>query len=157
MCVKSCLEEQILPYITLFLHLPFKSKSLYTSGEVKKTKTWDQTTLQWYEHIYSILLYLLCTNTCSYRDTLFMAIPGIFKHASLLLSEEAGDWLREFLWPMWNSSTCKSLARTHTGTHRHTPTHTTHSIYCELHISNYENSIREPMPLQDFVFILHMK
>lgn len=59
-------------------------------------------------------------------ETLFMVIPSIVKHASLLLTEEAGDWLRKgraILWPMWNSSTHKNLACTcqHAQTHRRTP------------------------------------
>lgn len=83
-------------------------------------------------------LHLVWTTHAVAGTQLFMAIPGIFRPASLLLKEEAGDWLRErvsILWPMWNSSArISSLAQE--GTHRHTQTHTTHSPDSDEHFYN---------------------
>ncbi len=136
-----------------FLHLSHIRKSLI--GLVR-WNIWGQNNFIIIQrHIYCILLSLPCTNTCSHRDALFMAIPGIFKACFFIALR--GSWGlaekgREVLWPMWNSTACISLytpARTHTDTH--------HALYL-LWTSHSQLWILLGSHSHGFyMFILHMK
>lgn len=140
MCVKSCLEDQILPYVTpLFYIFHMECEQITSaSGEVERMGPSNLTITQ--THIYCILPASLCASMCSHRDTLFMAIPGIFKACFFIALR--GSWglaekEKEFLWPMWNSTACISL---YTPARTHTQTDTPHIFVCccELHIHNYK-------------------
>jgi len=141
-----------------FLHLSHLRESLI--GPVRYVEP-NNFTVKQNMHLHRILLSLSCTNTCSHKDTHFMAIPGIFKACFFIALR--GSWGlaekgREVLWPMWNSTACISLftpARTHTPTHRHTHTlyllRTAHSQLWKL-LGN-----RSCILVSFNMFILHVK
>lgn len=122
----------------LSLHNPvatsFAANDLYSRwGRILRTKQLHKNTNT----------FIVCTNTCSHGDARFMAIPGIFKHASLLLREEAGDWLRKgesFCDQCETAAKAGLYTLACTDTHRPTP-HAVFTVSCTFTIMS---SLKEP-------------